>query len=456
MLHRRALNLCWLVLLLTAAPVQAAEVTGPLRGQVRWSGEVSLRQPVQIESGAVLTIAPGTVVRLLTPEATIAVQGVVKALGSKEAPITFINAPGAQVIEFFEAPAGSEFQHVHFAKALVAIGSYGTPFVLRFCTFRDCQTAVKLLREAKPRIEDCLFVDNDIAVHNDMKSAPLILRNRFQGHRNTAIFAAHNSAGRIEGNTFEKNQQAIGLLQKYQDHLVDNRFIDNVTGIYLNQTQSTPIIKGNTFERNENAMVSFSFSYPVLEQNSFVANRTAVRNDQYGSPLVSNNLFRGNGTALYNYRKSNPKVERNVFEGNELALFCDYSSYPRVRDNHFLGNKMAVQLGLFQSADWEKRSGSKKIIQEAAAARQSQNPLIAQLPTEFNDHVDVRGNWWGEDSKQLSAAGAEGNLPFFYDRRDKARVTYEGFGPDSYALDVVLFSPWLEAPVKGAGPAGGK
>jgi hypothetical protein len=186
----------------------------------------------------------------------------------------------------------------------------------------------------------------------------------------------------------------------------------------------------------------------VVEQNSFNNNDIAIRNDQYGSPRVTHNLFRGNKTALYNYRKSNPVVEKNVIEQSELAFFCDYSSYPMVKNNNLARNKMGVELGIYQSADWEKRSGSKTIMQEQAAARQSQNPLLAKAPSEFRDYVDVGGNWWGEATPQLKAGG---NVAIFFDRRDKERVSYEGFGPDSYRLDEVRYTPWLETPVRDAG-----
>ena len=178
----------------------------------------------------------------------------------------------------------------------------------------------------------------------------------------------------------------------------------------------------------------------------------AVRNDQYGSPLLENNLFRGNQTALYNYRKSNPKVVRNQFEENQLALFCDFSSYPEVKQNNFVSNTMGVELGIYQSADWEKRSGSKAIMQREALARKSQNPLLAKAPTEFRDAVDVSDNWWGEQNALLAEAGKDGNVAIFHDRRDQPKVTYEGYGPESYRLDRVHYTPWLELPVPDAGP----
>jgi hypothetical protein len=146
-------------------------------------------------------------------------------------------------------------------------------------------------------------------------------------------------------------------------------------------------------------------------------------------------------------------VSFNLFEKNKLVLFCDFSSYPEVRQNNFVDNAMGVKLGIYQSADWEKRSGSKPLMQREASARQSQNPLLAKVPTEFTDVVDVSGNWWGKETAQLVAAGEKGNVAFFFDRHDQPEVSYEkeGYGPGVFRLDRIQFAPWLKETVPGAG-----
>jgi len=453
-LKRRIIN-CFaatLVFLTTISSALAIDVPSTIKGNVRWKGEIVLKNVVTVATGATLTISPGTVVRSVNVEARIIVQGLLKVVGTSTAPVTFATTDGWRGIELVEAPKGSEFRHVRFKGAETAISSLATPFELSDSNFLQCATAVKLLREAGPIIERCLFADNDIAIDNEMKSSPVIRLNTFRGNRKTAIISSHNSVGPIEKNLFEKNVQAIAILQKYTDQIVGNRFIENDVAIFCNQTQSTPLIKENEFKKNKKALLNFSFSYPVVENNTFIENEAALFNDQYGSPLVVHNLFRENKTAVHNNRKANPKIEKNRFEKNALALFCDYSSYPEVRGNNFEGNAMGVELGIFQSADWEKRAGSKSIIQEEAASRRSQNPLIAKIPTEFNDYVDVSGNWWGKDTSRLAAAGSEGNVEFFFDRKDKPKITYEGYDKETYVLDRVVFSPWLKAAVKDAGP----
>jgi hypothetical protein len=427
-----------------------------LSGEVHWSGQIVLDESILVNRGATLTIAPGTRVSAAHPQVKISVIGVLQVDGSPTAPVTFDGASGWLGIEFMEAPAGSFLRWASFHSAAAAISSFATDFRVENCTFKDNEFAVKLLREASPVIIDSLFEQNQVGIANEMKSGPEIRGNRFVGQARSAILASHNSRGVIDDNSFAKNKQAITLLQNYPDRITRNTFIENEVAIYCNQTKSSPLIEENQFEGNDYGVLNFSFSYPTIKNNRFVDNTTAVHNDQYGSPLVENNLFRNNELALYNYRKSNPKVHLNHFEANDLILYCDFSAYPEVRDNNFMGNAVAVKLGIYQSADWEQRSGSKKIMQREASSRKSQNPLLAGAPETFNDFVDVSGNWWGDDTEQLIKVGKDGNSPLFYDRHDQAEITYEDYGPGVYRLDRVLFAPWLTAPVTAAGPGSKK
>lgn len=445
-------NLILVAVFLAVSPVTAAAVQTLPAGETVWQNSVQVDQPVRVAKGSRLVIRPGTLVKITVADALIDVSGRLVIEGSIARPVVFQTPPGWKGISFIEAEAGSSISGARFASAEAAISSIATDFRVVDSTFTECGTAIKLLRESSPRIENNRFEQNDMAIDNEMRSAPTIRGNRFTGHRKTAILASHNSRGLIADNRFEKNEQGISLLQTYPDKIEGNTFIENKLALYCNQTKNTPLIRNNRFERNETAMVNFSFAYPVVEDNSFIGNKMAIRNDQYGSPLVRYNLFTGNGTAIYSNRKSNPKIENNLIEKSDLAMYCDYSSYPLVRHNHFIDNTLAVELGIFQSADWEKRSGSKPLMQKEALARQSKNSMLSQAPTSFNDIVDVSGNWWGTTTRTFAAAGADDNLTFFHDRLDKEWVTYEGFGPESYRLDRVVYRPWLTKPVGQVGP----
>ena len=449
MWHRRLLTSCFIAF---ASLILVSTCFGmELTGKVKWSGQVDLQEPVIVTPGAILTIAAGTQVSVANAQVKISVRGLIKSNGSAAAPVVFKGPKGWLGIEFMEAPQGSSFVWTEFYSAHAALSSFATDFKVESCTFKDGEFGVRLLRESSPVIINSSFENNQVGIANEMKSGPEIRGNNFINQSRSAILASHNSKGLIAENRFEKNKQAVTLLQNYPDRISQNTFIENEVGIYCSQTKSSPLIEDNLFERNQYGVSNFSFSYPVVKNNRFIDNKTAVHNDQYGSPLVENNLFRDNEMAIYNYRKSNPKVRLNSFEQNALALYCDFSAYPEVKENNFLGNVIGVKLGIYQSADWERRSGSKKIMQKESASRKSQNPLLAKAPENFNDFVDVSGNWWGEDTAPLTQVG-EGNSPLFYDRHDEPEVTYEDYGPGVYKLDRVHFSPWLNEPVKGVGP----
>ncbi len=197
------------------------------------------------------------------------------------------------------------------------------------------------------------------------------------------------------------------------------------------------------------------FAYPAVRENRFLKNETAIQNDRFGSSLVEHNLFRSNQTAIHNNRKSQATIKKNIFEDNDLVLYSNYSSYPIVRNNNFLRNKVAAYLDVHMSANFEEREGSKTIVREEARALGTKNPMLEQAPEDFEDFVDLSGNWWGEDTKLLRGVGKAGNLDLFFDRRDMSEVEYEGYEGKRYALDRVVFSPWLEAEVPDAGPRDG-
>jgi hypothetical protein len=446
MLKKKLLSL--VLTLILAAPAWAASI----KSNTTWSGSVTLKEMVTVAAGVTLTLAPGTTVRATSAEAGIAVSGTIKVNGSGAAPIVLSGVKGWKGIMLNETGAAPHrVSYARFSDAENGISVMAGQVEIRNSEFRNCDTGVKLVREGKLLLEDSFFEKNSIGVANEMKSVVTIRRNRFISQSKSAIIASHGSSGAIEKNTFEKNEQAIGLMQPYPGRLSQNRFLNNKVGIYCNQSQNSPQIVDSTFEGNEIAVVNFSFAYPVIENSTFINNGTAIRNDQFGSPKVTRNLLRGNKLAIYNYRKSNPVIEYNLIDANDKALYCDFSSYPVVKNNNFTANKMGVELGIYQSADWEKRSGSKTIVQKEAEARNSKNPLLANAPTTFKDFVDVSGNWWGNDTKAL-VANPQGNHPFFYDRKDKAKVTYDGFGPDSYLLDEIRYHPWLNAAVTPIGP----
>ncbi|WP_305046019.1 right-handed parallel beta-helix repeat-containing protein [Geoalkalibacter sp.] len=450
MWNPRLLNLLAALLLLPSLGWAALQPLPP--GETRWSGEVRLEQALEVPPGATLRVAAGTRIRVADPAARLLVRGGLEIAGSAARPVVFVAPQDWLGLELLEPEAPVVIRHARFSGAKSAVQALGARLRVEHSEFRGGGHGIELVRDSLADVTDCLFEGNEVGLEAQMKSRIQLQRSRFRKHVGSAFLAGHGSSGAIEDCRFEDNRQAIGLKGRFEGRIAGNRFTDNHTAIFCNQTQRSPLIRANHFEGGEIALANLSFSFPLVEDNRFLRNGTALRNDQFGSAQVRRNLFADNGTALWNNRKSDPLVENNIFKNNERALFCDYSSYPRVRRNNFSGNRLAVELGRFQSADFEKRMGSKGFALDQAQERRSQNPLLARAPTEFTDLVDVRDNWWGADTERLVAAGEEGVPDLFIDRHQLGRVRYEGWGEDSYLVDRVVFAPWLEQAVADAGP----
>lgn len=440
------------LLLLGVVPADAA-ISGTLRGETVWRGEVSLAGPVEVPPGAVLTVAAGTTVRPLRQEAKLVIQGKLRVEGTKGDPVTFSSPAGWEGIEFRDS-AGSRVAGARFFGARTAVSAASSSFVVSDCVFRECEIALKIVRLSAPTVEDCTFSNNGIAIDQETRSTSVLRRNVFRQQRQTAVLVTHNCGGRMEGNRFEENPRGIVLLRQYAGEISRNVFSGNGTAVFCEQTRNSPVLRGNRFEKNREGVSSVSFSSPRVEGNIFVGNQTAVRNDQLGSPTVRHNLFRENGTAVTSLRRSTPRVEKNILEGNRIALFCDYSSYPGVSGNNFVGNRRGVELGGNQSADFEKRFGSRAVVERKSAAKRGKGPGgPPPSSASTGEFIDVRGNWWGNDTPRLAAAGPDGNLEIFFDRADRPTVTMEGYGEERFRLDQVRFHPWLERRVPDAGPS---
>ena len=441
-----------LILGLVLLPLMVQAQTMVINSEMTWQGRMELSGPVQITASGVLTISAGTQVKILDPSHNISVQGQLFIDGTPENPVVFDSVKAWQGISFIESRPDSHILFAQFSDCAQALGIIATSPLISNNRFTNCEAAVKLLRESNAEIIDNHFVENGLGLGIEMRSSPRVAGNRFIGHKKSGISASNSSRGLLENNHFEKNEQGIGIYQPYPDKIIKNTFVENKVALYCYQTQNSIQIEENLFLNNEYGLVNFSFSFPSIKNNRFLKNKTAIQNDQFGSALVENNLFESNDTAIYNNRKSNPKINMNKFVGNKLGLFIDYSSYPLVRNNNFEKTVEGARLGVYQSADWEKRSGSKQLVMKNAQDRGSKNAMLGQAPTKYQDIVDLSENWWGEKTASLNSDQNNPNSSFFYDRMDKPTVTYEGFGPDSYRLDEIRFLPVLSEPVANAGP----
>ena len=442
----------------TASPAKAGEI---IEGDTSWSGHRELDGLVTVAAGAVLTIEPGTTISFRGKGAGLVVSGGLIAEGSRAEPILFLSS----------SPPAGEREGV----ALTLQKAAG-PVRLAFCTFRGGGSALRAVT-SRFSLEDCLFEGNTVAVHAGMKSEVAIAGSAFRENdlgieavmeskvdarecsfeksgRFGALFST-GSGGRIEGSSF-RGGRGIRLNQAKNLVLAGNTFSAPDAGITAEQVKHDVHLKGNRFEGGVTGIQSFNFSTPWIACNEFLEMKTAVVAARFSRPLVENNLFEGNARGIDANNKSGFPVRRNVFRKNGEAIFVDMSSYPVIRENNFDGNDRSIVLGIYMSADWEKRVGSAKISGSEARRVGSRNIGGVTGESTYPGEVDARENWWGAAAtEEMNRLGPDGDVTAVEDYFDRHEVTYPGFGEGSYRLDRVVYSSWKEGEIEGIGPLQG-
>ncbi|PLX93977.1 MAG: hypothetical protein C0621_06310 [Desulfuromonas sp.] len=275
-----------LLLLLLAAPVLADERyegENSLFVDTVWEGEVEIDGILTVPPGVTLEIRPGTVVRF-TPfdsngdgigEHELFVQGVLKAVGTAEAPILFtstaaIPAPGdwgainmmaseeENLLAHCRIEYGYRGFHAHFSRAalqdcLLQHNIRGAQFQestvsLRRCQlldnghglqFRNSDVTLEALEVARSfwgvrglystvALRDSIIAKNRAGGVHLRDSTVEITRCRFDGNRRGLYL--QRSEGRVNGNWIASSREYGILLEKSHCDLERNRLILNQRG----------------------------------------------------------------------------------------------------------------------------------------------------------------------------------------------------------------------------------
>lgn len=406
----------------------------------QWQGEVVLSRSVLVAAGVELTILPGTRITVAAADVILRVEGGLLALGSAGQPVEFVAPRGWLGIELYQATEMSRLAFIHIDGAKIGLSSSLSRFEMTQSRFRNCTTAIKLLRQSTPTVASSNFEENQIAIDIGTRSQVNLSDNRFYAN-GTAVMASHNSSGNMDGNRFLENKQAVHLKHFFPGRLSGNVFRGNTAAILCDQTMASPLIADNQFVGNAQGVISLLASKPQIRGNVFRQNQMALLNNQLGSPHITNNNFTQNGIGIKSERRSAPLLERNRFEKNELALFCDYLSYPTIRQNNFIANGLAVRLGNHQSSAMESQGTSDRQMQQFLA-ESGRSGKLAVFPV-ATGVVDVSDNWWG---KALS----DDEPQLFFARRQEKWVLDEPTGV-RYLRDRIDYSSWLPHPVADAG-----
>ncbi|MDZ4186002.1 MAG: right-handed parallel beta-helix repeat-containing protein [Desulfuromonadales bacterium] len=391
---KKLLVLC--LLLLGAAPALALT----LSRDTTWQGERKIGEEVRVESGATLTIRPGSRITFHGGHLEVAGRLV------------------AEDVDFSGSGWGG-----------ILLKGCDSTTIIRNCRITGAKTGL-FIGGGAPRIEGTTLENNEVGIELKQQSSAAISLCRISGNRKVGLFIKDESSPHVSGCTISKNG-------KY--------------GVYIYRAQPAAFT-GNTLSENDTAlMISNAGSDPRIQGNIFSQNKIAILVDRAARPLLTGNLLRDNQTGVRLYRRADAAIDGNRFEKNNEALSIAYSSYPRIHYNDFVANRRAITLE-FQSSRWEKSNGSTVRESEAesrgAFGQGSGHAADAEArrrpDAELDGTIDARHNWWGEqESRELNRIGTSGNPTFIDDGRDAPTFVDGG---KEWPLDRVNFTPWQSAP----------
>ncbi|PLX80695.1 MAG: hypothetical protein C0616_07320 [Desulfuromonas sp.] len=378
--------------------IPASAFSLSLTGETVWQGEKTIREQVRVEAGATLRIQPDS--RIVFDGVGLEVAG---RLVVRDAVLTGDQWTGITLkgVGIDTMVVGGE---ISGARTGLTVGG------------------------GSPRIEGVTFRNNRIGLELRQKSDATVSGSLFRDNLRVGLFLKDGSTAGVVDNRFERNGKfGVYIYRSTPRRFVGNIFNDNPTGL----------------------MISHFGSDPELVENCLTGNEVAVLVDKAARPTLRRNDIRDNKVGLKIHRRSDAVVEQNRVSSNDIGVSIAFSSYPVLHGNDLSGNKAAVYLE-HQSRQWEEQLGSATRELEAGKSVFGSQPRQSVSESERKPHqldgsIDATDNWWGETAlDELTRKGADGNLSFIDDGRD--RPVFED-GDGSWPLDKVRYAPWRTSPI---------
>lgn len=404
-----------------------------LEGEKNYSGNVELKGNYLIKQGTKIDLKPDTVL-LFT--------GKVKFSGTGKRKIT-IKGSRNSVIRFVQSEVD--------LKNFVISGIEGVEFIetngsIENAEFNDNRVGIKVTRNSNILINSAVFNFNGIGLAIELKSSSKLESCKFENNE-AGIILGQQGVGEVVLSSFLNNKTGIFVNRDGMLFLSNCKIRNNDKGVDIYQNIGSKIV-GNVFTKNRIAIFGELFTQVNIEKNDFMENNTAIDFLQVVTGKIRNNIFKKNGTAILLEKKSSPDIRNNSFEDNEIGILCNFSSYPTITKNNFLNNKLHIKLGEFQSADFENRTGSRAIQLKEVVEKQSRRSaqFNEKQKTVYSGEVFAKNNYWDENT--VKEFKTKDNISTIYDGFDLKEVTYEGYGSEKYAIDIVNYEPYLTTPVK--------
>ncbi|MCX7769668.1 MAG: right-handed parallel beta-helix repeat-containing protein [Proteobacteria bacterium] len=404
-----------------------------ISGEKNYSGNVELKGDYLIKQGTKINLQPGSVL-LFTGKVRFSgtVKNKIIIKGAKDSLVRFVQSDaelqnvdifGLEGIEFIESKA--------FIENL---------------QFKDNKVGLKIVRNSQAFVKSTIFTGNEIGLAVELKSNCKIEDSKFDKNE-AGIVLGQQGLCEVFRSLLNNNKVGVFINRDSLANIMGSKFTENVKGIDVYQNIGSKIT-ANTFTKNKTGIFGEAFSQIDIEKNDFIENETAIDFLQVVTGKIRNNIFKNNNTAILLEKKSAPDIRNNTFEGNETGIICNFSSYPVITKNNFLNNRFHIKLGEFQSADFENRTGSLTIQLKEVVEKQSRRSgqFTEKQKKVYSGEVFAKNNYWDENT--VKEFKTKENVSTIYDGFDLKEVTYEGYGDQKYAIDKVIYKPYLTTPVK--------
>jgi hypothetical protein len=455
-------RLVLLTFLLVCSPCAASEPAVPstIKGEVTWSGEVTVREPVTVEPAASLVLAPGT--QLTCEEkGTLLVRGRLTAMGEEGRPIRVQGLAESNTfcISVSGESAVLQLANVEVSGAKQAIEVRAGSVTCRSSRFVKNGSALAVDARGEAELTDLTFERNTTGFLLGTNSRVRAQRLTFRTNK-VGLGLDSGAAGSFEDCSFRDNARAVADLRASEVILTRCTFTGNELALELSQSGQGPVISRSTFLGNKTGISAQHFSSPLVDACEFRDNEIAFSAEGFSNPFLRYCAFLDNGQATRFVKKSNGRLSGVRWERNKVALFADFASYPAVTGNLFTDNEWHVRLGNEQSVDFERKRGSVQLTRDAAKKKANPGveatsppaPLRPGVVSVENAVFSVAGNAWDEMTQKEMTSGPDANVSRFWDGRDQEPVRYAGFGDDRYAVDVITFLPFARRDQVKVGP----
>ncbi len=424
-----------------------------------WSGTVVVEKPLKVGKGITLKVKPGATVRFKKGSG-LDVEGVLKAVGSKGAPVTFTSDEAAPAhgdwsgINFIEAGDGSALKYCRIMYASAVSMAVCSPPVEN-CEILKGDKGLVLARKSSPVIKGNVIREmGGGGILCQMGSAPVITGNTLERCIPDGVNSGQDSQPVIKGNTFTGCDTGLTLNQRVPP-VENNTFKGNKGGIIIVNSGEGLVIRGNRMLENEVGIVCQQFSKPVIEKNEISRNKQGIVCFRAASPLIRNNNIASNDEGISCIQICTPVITANNIHDNKKGVYLDLSSYALINGNNIYANTVQLELGNM-SSDWERRVNNKPTRggQAQNLTMAGRGKAVAQQvgdTAEIMGYVDATGNWWGDSGTQeMESKGQDADIKGFIDYYDVPTRTYEGYS-GIYVQDKIKYAGWKKSRIKEAG-----